>query len=460
MLPPQNLEAEMGVLGSVLLLQDVIDECADLRTEHFYADRNQRIWDVIQEMYRSQIRLDAVTVAEKLESKKWLSEVGGVEYLAKVLETVPNASHAKYYANIVISKWRSRQAVYGARDILADVEHGADDQEIAAKAEGVLSDIAERATQHTACDIKDVMLTAWAKIETRFKNEKPDAMATGWTDLDELIVGFAPTDLIIVGARPSMGKSAFASCLALSVANRNIPVLVASLEMSQLELAERLLSADGNVDAMDLRRGQWSGDDITVERKRDDLLRAAGRISALPLEMDDSPQQNMRHIAATARRMKRKRGLGMLIIDYLQFIEPDRTAQNREQEVAQSSKACKNLAKELEVPVVLLCQLNRDVEKRASKIPQLSDLRESGAIEQDANLVLFLHRPDAYDPEDRRGEADIIVAKNRNGRCGKVTLAWKAETTQFLDLAPTPWFAGGDGFKAKASRNGFGDRDV
>lgn len=437
-LPPQNLDAEKCVLASVLLMVDALDELGDLRSEHFYADRHQRMFDSITRLREEGASgIDPVTLAEELNRRNELAEVGGVEYLGEVMESVPNAAHAKYYAGIVISKWRSRQARYAAAEINAAIDDGQGDDDIAATAEKMLSAIAENASEAKDVAIADVLGEVWKSIQTRLAKQSAVGTPTGFSDLDNLLVGVLPSELVILAARPAMGKTAFVCALALDFIRRQLPVLFLSLEMGKLEIGERLLCIESGVSSDDLKRGKLTGNQMEVDMKTDDLLRAAGRIQEMPLRIDDLPNQRVHRIAATARRMKRKHGLALLVIDYLQLIEPDdsKREETREREVATITRKLKGLAKELEIPIVLLAQLNRGVESREDKRPRLADLRESGAIEQDADVVMFLHRPEAYDPEDRPGECDVIVSKNRRGKIGTATLAWRAESTSFRDMA-------------------------
>lgn len=436
--PPQNLEAEQSVIASVLLMVDAIDDIGELKSEHFYSDRHQRMFGAIRDMHEKGIRgIDAVTLAEELNRRKELDAVGGVEYLGVVMGAVPNAAHAKYYSNIVISKWRSRQARYAAAEINLAIDEGYADDEIAATAEKMLAEIAENASEAGDIAIGDVLSEVWKTIQTRLAKQSAVGTPTGFNDLDELLVGLLPSELVILAARPAVGKTAFVCALALNFIRRNLPVLFLSLEMGKLEIGERLLCIESGVSSDDLKRGKLTGNEMEVEMKTDDLMRAAGRIQEMPLRIDDLPNQRVHRIAATARRMKRKHGLTLLVIDYLQLIEPDNSKreETREREVATITRKLKGLAKELEIPVVLLAQLNRGVESREDKRPRLADLRESGAIEQDADVVMFLHRPEAYDPADRPGECDVIVSKNRRGKIGTATLAWRAESTSFRDMA-------------------------
>lgn len=437
-IPPQNIDAEKCVLASVLLMADALDDIGDLRSEHFYADRHQRMFGAIRDLREKGVHgIDPVTLAEELDRRRELTEIGGVEYLGQVMESVPNAAHAKYYSKIVISKWRSRQARYAAAEINNAVDEGQADDEIAATAEKMLAEIAENASEAGDVAIGDVLGEVWKTIQSRLAKQTVVGTPTGFADLDALLVGLLPSELVVLAARPAMGKTALVCALALDFVRRNLPVLFLSLEMGKHEIGERLLCIESGVSSDDLKRGKLTGNQMEVDMKTDDLLRAAGRIQEMPLRIDDLPNQRVHRIAATARRMKRKHGLELLIIDYLQLIEPDdsKREETREREVATITRKLKGLAKELEIPIVLLAQLNRGVESREDKRPRLADLRESGAIEQDADLVMFLHRPEAYDPEDRPGECDVIVSKNRRGKIGTATLAWRAQSTSFRDMA-------------------------
>lgn len=428
-LPPMNMEAERGVISSVLINPDAMDECGSLRAEHFYHYRHQVIWESLIVLCGT-IRPDVITLADHLNQIGKLEEIGGFEFLGTIYNEFPNSSHARYYANLVISKWRSRQAKCGASELVKMIDSGAGDDDVADMANKVLSDVIERNTVAADVGISDVMIDAFNSISARLAKGESAGIPTGFSDLDKMIVGIQPTELVIVAARPAVGKSAFAGCLMLQLARRGIGTLFISLEMSKLEISERLLCVESLVSGTKLKDG--SGFD---EFELDSLMQAAGRLGELPIRIDDQPNQKFRQIASTARRCKRKHNIGFVIVDYLQLISPERDRDVREQEVAQITKSLKGLAKELSIPVIVLAQLNRAVENREDKKPRLADLRESGAIEQDADKVLFLHRPSVYDPEDRPGECDVIVAKNRCGKTGMVALAWLAESTQFRDLA-------------------------
>lgn len=434
-LPPQNLDAERGVLGSILLMNEAIDEVGEsLKAEHFYSDAHQKIYAAIQQLYEKGVRgIDAITLAEELVRRSQFEDVGGAGYLAQVLEAVPHAAHVRYYATIVREKWMQRTLIYACTEILSESYDASDDVEgLLQSAERRIFSILESQGDTGSFAISDILLEAFARIEER-QHTAGDVtgITSGFTDLDHQTTGFQPTELIILAARPSMGKTALVCNIAEAVARKSAKsVLLFSLEQSNLELAERFLSITARIDGHALRSGTLS------DAQHDAMVRASDDLSRLPLFIDDKPGRTMTQVAAIARRLHRKSPIGVIIIDYLQLIEPDDKGSPREQQIAQISRRLKFLAKELKVPVIALAQLNRGVELREDKRPRLADLRESGAIEQDADMVMFLHRPDAYDPEDRPGEAEIIVAKHRSGPTGLVRLTWRKEFMRFENYSP------------------------
>ena len=433
--PPQNLDAERGVLGSILLLNEAIDNVGEvLRPEHFYSDAHQKIYGAIRDLYENNIRgIDAVTLAEELVRRNELDAIGGPAYLAEILDTVPHAAHVRYYCDIVRQKWMQRSLIYACTEILAEsYELTTDIEELMQSAERRIFSIVEQQETNTNIAISDILMDAFHRIDERMNREGDVSGTTsGFTDLDAQTTGFQPTELIILAARPSMGKTALVCNIAEAVARQDGKgVLLFSLEQSNLELAERFLCITARVNGHDLRAGN-----LTAEQ-RDQLMMASDDLARLPLYIDDKPGRTMAQIAALSRRIHRKSPLGIIIIDYLQLVEPDEKNAPREQQIAGISRRLKFLAKELRVPVVALAQLNRGVELREDKRPRLADLRESGAIEQDADMVMFLHRPDAYDPEDRPGEAEVIVAKHRSGPTGIVKLTWRKQFMRFEDYSP------------------------
>jgi replicative DNA helicase len=434
-LPPQNLDAERGVLGSILLMNEAIDEVGEsLKAEHFYSDAHQKIYAAIQRLYENGVRgIDAITLAEELIRRGDFESVGGAAYLADVLEAVPHAAHVRYYSNIVREKWMQRSLIYACTDILSECYDATEDVEgLLQSAERRVFSILEEQGNTASIAMSDILMETFNRIDERLqKVGDVTGITTGFTDLDHQTTGFQPTELIILAARPSMGKTALVCNMAEAMARKSgKSILLFSLEQSNLELAERFLAITARINGHDLRAGNLT------EAQHDLLVRASDDLARLPLFIDDKPGRTMTQVAALARRLHRKAPLGAIIIDYLQLIEPDEKNAPREQQIAQISRRLKFLAKELRVPVVALAQLNRGVELREDKRPRLADLRESGAIEQDADMVMFLHRPDAYDPEDRPGEAEIVVAKHRSGPTGIVRLTWRKEYMRFENYSP------------------------
>lgn len=439
-LPPQDLDAERGLLGSILLVNDVIDEVADIvRPDFFYLDSHQKIFASILRLNDAGVRgIDAVTLSNDLEKRRdaenrsQLEEIGGDDYLISILNSVPHAAHAKYYAGIIRDKYIQRSLIYACTEILQEsYDDSRETPEILQQAEHKIFEILQNQENTEKMQLKDILLDAFDRINDRLEREgEVSGLTTGFSDLDGKTNGFQPTELIILAARPSMGKTAFVVNIAEAVASHaHAGVVIFSLEQSKLELAERLLCIRAKIDGHKLRKG-----DLTDE-EREKLVEASAQLSELPLYIDDQPARTMAQVGAICRRLKRRHGIGLIIIDYLQLIEPEDKRAPREQQIALIARRLKFLAKEIEVPVIALAQLNRGVELREDKRPRLADLRESGAIEQDADLVMFLHRPDAYDPEDQPGLAEVIIAKHRSGPTGIVNLTWKRESMRFVDFS-------------------------
>lgn len=431
-LPPQNLVAERSVLGSVLLENHAIDEIADiLRPEHFYSDIHQSIYAGILRLHENGRRADVVTLAEELDARGQLQDIGGPPYLLEVLETVPYAAHAKYYAEIVRDKWIQRSLTNACTEILRDCYEGTDDTaDVLARAEqGIFHILQDQEVGHKI-SMDEIMLATLDRINSRLGKDGStiSGLSTGFMELDRQTNGFQPSELVILAARPSMGKTAFVCNIAEWVAGAGeTATLIFSLEQSKLELAERFLCIRAKLDGHRLRKG------LLEPAERHALLEASSELSRLPLFIDDQPGRTVGQISAICRRLKRHQKLGLVIIDYLQLIESEDKRANREQQIAQITRRLKGIAKECELPLIALSQLNRGVELREDKRPRLADLRESGAIEQDADIVMFLHRPDAYNPDDRPGLAEVVVAKHRSGPTGIVNLQWRRESMRFED---------------------------
>jgi replicative DNA helicase len=433
-LPPQNLEAEMGVLGSILLENDVLHEIIPiLGIEDFYRDTHQVIFAAIRGMYDLGKAVDSVTLADELKRLDQFEKIGGDETVRAIIESVPHAANAKYYAEIVRQKSISRQLIDGATEILRDGYSGQyTAQDLLESAERKIYNIAEEQVQGNTLDLKDVLFKAMDRIAERADSggHAVTGVASGLIDLDDLTGGFQPGQLIILAARPSMGKTA----LALNVCDHaaihlKVPVLFISLEMGYLEIAERLLCARSRVDGYKLRTGTG------MQHEMNKLVKAYNELRSGQIFIDDTPARNMLQITAAARRLSLRKKIGLIVVDYIQLVDSEDTRDSRQEQIAKISRRLKTLARELPVPVLALSQLNRAVESREDRRPRMADLRESGAIEQDADIVLLLHRPEYYDANDQPGIAELIVAKNRNGATGSVKLTFLKNLTRFENSA-------------------------
>lgn len=438
--PPYNVQAEMAVLGSILLKPDVCDDVALIvRAEDFYDDAHARLFRCMLGMHDAGRKIDITLLVDELKRSEDFERIGGAQFLARIGDAVPTAAHAVHYANIVRSDATSRALIDASTEILQDAyTPGANPKELLNQAEQKIFAILDRRGSASVSSITDILHEAMDRIDARLRGDHVSgSVESGFRELDSLMGGLHNSELIILAARPSMGKTAFAMNIAEHVSlKERRPVLFVSLEMSSIELADRLLCSVAEVDSRRLRNGTISKED----RKK--LVDTANQISASPLFVDDSPSRSVSEIAAAARRIKRreKSGLGLIVIDYLQLIEPDDARDPRQEQVAKMARRLKGLARELEVPVLCLAQLNRQAEVAKENRPRLSHLRESGAIEQDADVVMFVHREEYYRSPDERDEvaglAEIIVAKQRNGPIGDVELVWRKEFTRFADQAP------------------------
>lgn len=438
-LPPQNLDAEKSVLGSMLLDPHMCDEVALIvRADDFYADSHRKIYGHIMAQYEQSGTADTLLLVERLKQAGELEAVGGSAYIAEVLQSVAVAAHACYYARIVHEKATLRSLIHAATEILRDAyDPTLEPREMMSKAEEKIFAIHdERSGDQIAC-MHDVLVEAFEHIDRRLEEGGATGTPSGFADLDNLTGGLHEAELVILAARPSMGKTALATNIADYVAvEANASVLFVSLEMARLELAQRMLCARGKIDGRKFRGGYLSGED------RDKLLEASARLSKAPLYIDDTPSRTVAEIAACARRLQRKGKLGLIVIDYLQLIEPDNPKDPRQEQVAKIARRLKGLAREIRVPVLCLAQLNRQAEATKDNRPRLSHLRESGAIEQDADVVMFVHREEYYHTREEAverdlvGKADLIVAKQRNGPTDDVKLTWRQEFTAFENRAP------------------------
>ncbi|HHY05315.1 MAG TPA: replicative DNA helicase [Thermoanaerobacterales bacterium] len=431
--PPYNLEAEQSVLGSMLLSKDAIFTAVErLKADDFYKDSHQRIFELLLELHENREPVDLITVTEAMRSKKMLEQVGGVTYLTTLTEIVPTAANISYYCDIVEEKSLIRKLINTCSKVLSMAYEAKDDVEgLLDEAERMIFEIVQKRRVEGFFHIKDVLLTTFERIEELYNSEGGiTGIPTGFPDLDEKTSGFQPSDLILIAARPSMGKTSFALNIAANAAIRHdIPVAIFSLEMSKEQLVQRLLCSESNVDSHRLRTGQLQDDDWPR------LAQAMGPLSEAPIYIDDTPGISSLELRAKARRLKAEKGLGLIVIDYLQLMSGRANLENRQQEISEVSRSLKALARELSVPVVALSQLSRAPEVRADHRPILSDLRESGSQEQDSDLVAFLYRDDYYDPEtEKKNIAEVIIAKQRNGPTGTVELAWLPRFTKFASI--------------------------
>ncbi|PLR94049.1 replicative DNA helicase [Bacillus sp. T33-2] len=431
---PQNIEAEQAVLGAIFMEPSSLTVASEvLIPEDFYRAAHQKIFNVMLKLNDLGKAVDLITVTEELAAAKLLEDTGGVSYLSELAASVPTAANIEYYARIVEEKSLLRRLIRTASGIAQDGYTREDEVEaLLGEAEKNIMEVAQRKNAGAFHNIKDVLVRTYDNIE-EMHNRKGDitGLETGFTELDRITAGFQRNDLIIVGARPSVGKTAFALNIAQNVAKRTGEnVAIFSLEMGAEQLVMRILCAEGNIDAQRLRTGSLTEEDWGK------LTMAMGSLSNAGIFIDDTPGVRITDIRSKCRRLKQEHGLGMILIDYLQLIlGSGRSGENRQQEVSEISRSLKQLARELQVPVIALSQLSRGVEQRQDKRPMMSDIRESGSIEQDADIVAFLYRDDYYDKEsENKNIIEIIIAKQRNGPVGTVQLAFVKEYNKFVNL--------------------------
>jgi replicative DNA helicase len=432
-LPPYNHEAEQAVLGAILIEPSVLISVNErLRPEDFYRQAHQRLFQVMNELAEKGEPVDLVTLTAELSDRKLLEEVGGVPYLNELAGVVPTAANAEYYAKIVEEKAILRRLIRTATQIAATGYSGNGDvNEILNEAEKRILEIAGRRVRGSGfIPIHDVLMESYEQIEAQHFNKSGiSGTPTGFVDLDRMTSGLKGSELIILAARPSMGKTAFALNLAQNVGVRaGKTVALFSLEMSASQLVMRMLAAEGNIDAQGFRSGNLSEEDW------EKLTMAMSTLSEAPIFIDDTPGLTVYDIRAKLRRLQAEHGLGLVVIDYLQLIT-GRGGESRQQEISEISRSLKLIAREFDVPVIALSQLSRAVEQRQDKRPMLSDLRESGSIEQDADVVAFLYRDDYYNEEsEKKNIAELIIGKQRNGPVGKVELLFLKNYNKFLSL--------------------------
>jgi len=432
-IPPQNIDAEQSVLGALLIDREAIYKVmARIRPEDFYREGHRIIYEVMLALNEAGGPIDMITVTERLRQQGDLEKAGGVAAVAMLAEMVPTAANVEYYVRIVEEKALLRTLIQVSTRI-AGMGFGEEEEpeKLLAEAERMILEIGSRRVSTAFYSIKDIMVDSLDRIEFLYSNRgNINGVPTSFPDLDKICCGLQPSDFIILAGRPSMGKTSLGLCIAHSAAlKHNIPVAVFSLEMAKEQLVQRILCAEARVDQQRVRTGDLLEEDFIA------LHEAAARLIKAPMYIDDTPAITIRQLRAKARQLQKEKGLGLLVIDYLQLMQGGRRSENRQQEIAEISRSLKGLAKELNVPVLALAQLSRSVEQRQDKKPVMSDLRESGSLEQDADLVMFIYRDEYYNKDsEKKGIAEIIIAKHRNGPVGMVELYFQKELTRFMPL--------------------------
>ena len=434
--PPQNLDAEQSVLGGIMLDNQALNSALEiLDADDFYSEAHRKIFSAIIELYNKSEPCDIITLSNILKNRTQLDQAGGISYLSALSDSVPSAANISHYAKIVKEKSILRKLIGTATEILhKSYTSSSDIDTVLDEAEHAIFEISENKIRPTFSPFKDLIKDSVKTIEKLYeRKELVTGVPTGFEKLDDITSGLQKSDLVIIAGRPSMGKTAFAMNIAQYAAlEAGIPVAIFSLEMSKEQLALRMLSSEARVDSQRIRRG------FLGEADWPKLITAAGRLSEAQIFIDDSPAISALEMKAKARRLKSEVNLGLIILDYLQLMRGGGSKDSREQEISEISRSLKTLAKELNVPVIALSQLNRKVEDRTNKRPQMADLRDSGAIEQDADLIAFIYRDELYDKSEEnpeKGMAEIIVGKQRNGPTGMVKLAFQDKFARFENLA-------------------------
>ncbi len=433
--PPNDIEAEQAIIGSMLTDRDaVISAIEVLKPDDFYREDNKTIYEAILNLYNRSEPIDIITVRAELESMGRLDNVGGLEYLAELPEKVPTTANAMKYIKIVEEKATLRNLIKTANEIIELGYNPTEDvDDIMEGAEKKIFNIMQDKDQKGYSPLKDVLVESFTKLEELYNRKQHiTGVPSGFTDLDYRTAGFHGSELILIAARPAMGKTAFALNIATNAALRaNVPVAVFSLEMSKEQLVNRILCSESMVDSNKVRTGKLDEEDWTK------LAETIGPLSEAEMYIDDTPGINIMEIRAKCRKLKIEKNIGLVVIDYLQLIQgTNKRNGSREQEISEISRSLKILAKELDVPVIALSQLSRAAEQRPDHRPMLSDLRESGAIEQDADIVMFLYRDDYYNEDsEKKNIAEVIIAKHRGGSTGTVELLWLGNYTKFVNIA-------------------------
>jgi replicative DNA helicase len=445
-LPPQNIDAEQSVLGAILIDNSALMSTLELLSyEDFYKESHRKIFIGMTDLFDRNEPIDIVTLTDHLRKKNDLDVIGGPQYLTSLAMTIPTSANVRYHSKIVREKAMLRGLLRSVTDIARNVYDGElDAEELIDYAEKTVFDLSDKRIKVSFASLKDVIKDSFQMIEQLYdRKEMVTGVPTGFAQIDELTTGLQKSDLIIIGGRPSMGKTAFSLNIAQHVGvHMKEPVAIFSLEMSKEQLAFRMLCSEAMVDSNSIRKGFIKKEDWHR------LTNAAGNLASAPIFIDDSAGMTVLEMRAKARRLKAEHGLSLVIVDYLQLMRGRGNAERREQEISEISRSLKALAKELRVPVIALSQLNRGVESRTEKKPTLADLRESGAIEQDADVIIFLYRDEVYNKkrEDNKGKAEIIVAKQRNGPTGEIPLTFISQCTRFENYTDREYYSEEDAF--------------
>jgi replicative DNA helicase len=435
-IPPQNSDAEASLLGAILIDSDALVKVADtVGAEDFYEERHRRIYEAVTKLYEQHSPIDVLTLSDQLRATGFLEPIGGAGYLTELTNFVPTAAHVEQYAQIVAQKALRRRLIRASQDIVGlGYDEGKDLQDLIEEAETKLFEVSQQHVQQDISSMEDILADSFERLDELHKDKgKLRGVPTGYKDLDAKLAGLQKSDLFIIAARPSMGKTAFVLNLAHNVAvTSQLPVLMFSLEMGKEQLVDRMLARESGVDAWALRTGNLSDNDF------EKIGHAMGTLSEAKIYIDDTPGITVSELRTKARREAHQRPLGLIVVDYLQLMSGGSRFggdANRVQEISEISRGLKGVARELNVPVLALSQLSRSVESRTPPHPQLSDLRESGSIEQDADVVAFLYREDYYNPEtDRKNIMDIMIKKHRNGPTGNIELYFDREKQRITSL--------------------------
>ncbi len=434
-IPPQNIESEKALLGSIMLRSESLDDIMDIiRPDSFYSEKHRLIFKAIADLFSKREPIDLLTLSSRLKERELLDQTGGMSYLTELVNAVPSSANAEYYAQMIQKKHLMRKLIEASEHICTlGYDETSELDELLDNAEKKIYEVTHSISNGNFIELKDALGEAWERLDRLHKSKDEfRGVPTGFKELDNKLAGLQKSDLIILAARPSMGKTALALDIARQAAiQHNVPVAIFSLEMSSQQLVDRMLAAESRVDAWKLRTGK-----LTLDSEFDKIRNSLEPLSKAPIFVDDQPANNILKMRSIVRRLKSEKKLGLVIIDYLQLMVPtnSRNSDNTVQQVTEISRSLKHLAREFDIPVLALSQLNRAVEQRGGR-PRLSDLRDSGSIEQDADVVMFIHREDKYKEEsDKPNIAEILIEKHRNGPTGKIELFFDQNKSTFLSI--------------------------